>query len=44
MFYTGFMPETQRLARVFDTLADVLDERTRRLLAAAEATAFGSVG
>jgi transposase len=44
MFYTGFMPETQRLARVFDTLAGVLDERTRRLLAAAEATAFGFGG
>ena len=38
------MPEAEPLARVFETLAGVLDERTRRLVAAAEATALGFGG
>jgi transposase len=38
------MPEAEPLARVFETLAGVLDERTRRLVAAAEAKALGFGG
>jgi transposase len=38
------MPEAESLAHVFETLAGVLDERTRRLVAAAEATAIGFGG
>ena len=38
------MPEAESLVRVFETLAGVLDERTRRLVAAAEATALGFGG
>ena len=38
------MPEAEPLARVFESLAGVLDERTRRLVAAAEAKALGFGG
>src|SRR5215831_19155447 len=38
------MPEAEPLTRVFQALAGVLDERTRRLVAAAEATALGFGG
>ena len=36
------MPDAQVLARKFEVLARVLDERTRRLVAAAEAEAMAS--
>ena len=35
------MPDAGGLARKFELLARVLDERTRRLIAAAEAQAIG---
>jgi hypothetical protein len=38
------MPESEPLARVFESLTGVLDERTRRLVAAAEAAAIGFGG
>jgi hypothetical protein len=38
------MPDAKGLARKFETLARVLDERTRRLVAAAEAEAMGFGG
>jgi hypothetical protein len=38
------MPQTEGLARKFEVLARVLDERTRRLVAAAEAQALGFGG
>src|SRR5215469_10634428 len=38
------MPEAEGLARKFEVLARVLDERTRRLVAAAEAQALGFGG
>lgn len=38
------MPEADPLVRVFESLAGVLDERTRRLVAAAEASAIGFGG
>src|SRR5258708_1325257 len=38
------MPDAQALARKFEVLARVLDERTRRLVAAAEAEAMGFGG
>jgi transposase len=38
------MPKPEPLARFFQTLAGVLDERTRRLVAAAQATAMGFGG
>ena len=38
------MPDAERLARKFELLARVLDERTRRLVAAAEAEAMGFGG
>ena len=38
------MPDTEGLARKFEVLARVLDERTRRLVAAAEAEAMGFGG
>jgi DNA-binding phage protein len=38
------MAEAEGLARKFDVLARVLDERTRRLVAAAEAEAIGFGG
>src|SRR4029450_6460275 len=38
------MPEAEPLGRVFETLAGVLDERTRRLVAAAEAMVRGFGG
>lgn len=38
------MPEADPLIRVFESLAGVLDERTRRLVAAAEASAIGFGG
>jgi len=38
------MPHAEGLARKFEVLARVLDERTRRLVAAAEAEAIGFVG
>jgi transposase len=38
------MPEAEPLARVFESLAGLLDERTRRLIAAAEARALGFGG
>jgi transposase len=38
------MPEAEPLARVFEALASVVDERTRRLVAAAEAKALGFGG
>lgn len=38
------MPAVASLVQVFDSLADVLDERTRRLVAAAEASAIGFGG
>jgi transposase len=38
------MPAVDPLVQVFDSLADVLDERTRRLVAAAEASAIGFGG
>ena len=38
------MPAADPLVQVFESLADVLDERTRRLVAAAEASAIGFGG
>lgn len=38
------MPDAEALARKFEALAGVLDERTRRLVAAAEASAIGFGG
>jgi Rhodopirellula transposase DDE domain len=38
------MPEAEPLARVFESLAGLLDERRRRLIAAAEAKALGFGG
>jgi transposase len=38
------MPDAEALARKFEALAGVLDERTRRLVAAAEAAAIGFGG
>ena len=38
------MPDAATLARKFEVLARVLDERTRRLVAAAEAEAIGFGG
>jgi hypothetical protein len=38
------MPDTEGLARKFEVLARVLDERTRRLVAAAEAETMGFGG
>ena len=38
------MPDAESLARKFEVLARVLDERTRRLVAAAEAQAIGFGG
>src|ERR1035437_931997 len=38
------MPDAEGLARKFEVLARVLDERTRRLVAAAEAQAIGFGG
>src|ERR1700745_1348759 len=38
------MPDAGGLARKFDVLAGVLDERTRRMVAAAEALAIGFGG
>src|SRR5208283_5009505 len=38
------MPDAEGLARKFEVLARVLDERTRRLVAAAEAEAIGFGG
>jgi transposase len=38
------MPDGDTLGRMFETLAGALDERTRRLVAAAEATAIGFGG
>jgi len=38
------MPHAEGLARKFEVLARVLDERTRRLVAAAEAEAIGFGG
>src|SRR5258708_673638 len=40
----AWMPDGDTLARMFETLAGALDERTRRLVAAAEATAIGFGG
>lgn len=40
----SLMPEVEPLARVFEALAGALDERTRRLVAAAEAKALGFGG
>jgi len=44
MFYSGIMPTVDALSRKFEALACVLDERTRRLVAAAEASAIGHGG
>jgi hypothetical protein len=44
MFDPGIMPAVEALSRKFETLACVLDERTRRLVAAAEASAIGHGG
>ncbi len=45
MFYTGGMPHAESdLVRKFELLADILDERTRRLVAGAEAKAMGFGG
>ena len=44
MFYTGCMPEAGAMQRKFAALAGVLDERTRRLVAAAEALSAGLGG
>jgi hypothetical protein len=38
------MPEPDPLARLFESLVGVLDERTRRLVAAAQAAALGFGG
>ena len=38
------MPDVEGLVRKFEVLARVLDERTRRLVAAAEAEAIGFGG
>lgn len=40
----ALLPDAEALARKFDVLAHVLDERTRRLVAAAEAKAMGFGG
>jgi hypothetical protein len=44
MFILAVMPAADPLLRVFESLAGVLDERTRRLVAAAEANAIGFGG